>query len=113
MITLDERRKIAQVSLVHNIRRDQTSSRYIQQCMNIRTLQHTLRETDFFTLPNRLKDYSKFEPVNYMLLTYNEFYKMKLKNGDDNLIDINISTDTIKERISNYFKTHRSTNTKN
>ena len=123
MITLEERRKIAQISLVHNVICGHTSSKYILSKINIITPRHRTRNIDFLSLPIRHRDYSKYETINYMLMTYNEFYKYfvpikppnlpnecnvtTIPNCDTYLIDFNTNTNTVKHRVTEYFKRSR------
>lgn len=121
MNTLEERRKIAQISLVQNVICGHTSSKYILSKINIITPRHRTRNIDFISLPVLHRNYSKFEPVNFMLNTYNEYYKYfvpikppNLPNKidvipicDTYLIDFNTSTNNIKHRVAEYFKRSR------
>ena len=69
MITLEERRKIAQISLAHNVLCGQTSSQYILRRIKIRTPRHRVdpaAKTDFLSLPIRNIAYFEHEPINYM-----------------------------------------------
>ena len=75
LITLNERRKIVQVTLVHGIIRREISSQYILDKIKIKVPHYQIRATELLTLPNGKYEYSKFEPINYMLITYNKLYK--------------------------------------
>jgi len=114
MITLEERRKIAQIALVHNVIRGDVSSQYILDRIKIRDPRYRTRLNEFLSLPNRLRDYSRFEPINYMLITYNDFHKLKVPSPsndpkcDKYLIDTAISTKTVKQRITGFLKSNRS-----
>ncbi|XP_055308286.1 uncharacterized protein LOC129572367 [Sitodiplosis mosellana] len=123
MITLEERRKIAQICFIHNVICGQTSSKHIMEKINLRTPRLRTRNTEFLELPTRIYNYSMFEPINYMLITYNEFYKYfniiepNQTNDCDTstipkiyktyLIDFNVSTNTVKQRITDYFRRNR------
>ena len=45
--------------------------------------------------------------MNFMLDTFNELSDKKIPNCDIYLVDFNVSTDTIKKRLIEYFKTSR------
>ena len=88
--------------------------------INIITPRHRTRNIDFLSLPIRHRDYSKYETINYMLMTYNEFNKYfvpikppnegnvtTIPNCDTYLIDFNTNTNTVKHRVTEYFKRSR------
>lgn len=106
MNSLEERRKIAQISFVHNIIRGDVSSKYIIGKINMRILSHNVRNREFLQLPIRRHNYTIFEPINSMLSTYNQFYNLKVPNCNTYLIDFNINSDTVKMRMSEYFKSY-------
>jgi len=108
MITLEDRRKIAQIKFIHNVILGNISSKHILDKIKIRTPHHRTRNKDLLELPTRRADYSKFEPINYMLNTYNQFYSLKLPNCDNYLIDFNVNIVTIKLRLIEYFKNNLS-----
>jgi len=108
MITLEERRKIAQIVFVQNIIHGDISSMYISDNIRLQGRHHRTRNSNFLALPVRKCDYSKYEPINYMLTTYNDFYNLKVTNSDNYLIDHNVNIETIKLRLNNYFKSIRS-----
>ena len=114
MITLEERRKIAQVALIHSIMRGEMSSKHITESINIRIPHHRTRNNEFLSLPNRSTNYAKFEPINHMLITYNDFYRSEIRNVDyyksinpicdTFLIDFNESTNNVKKRMTDFMK---------
>lgn len=134
MITLAERRKIAQILMVHNVLLGHTSSKYIMNEIHIITPHlHTRRKNyldkkNFLKLPIRHRDYAIFEPVNNMLTLYNSFFykyvpikpPLDLDKTNENynnftvsvcdtyLIDYNVSTETVKHRLNEFFKRSRS-----
>ena len=110
MITLNERRQIAQIKIIHGAIRGEISSQYILDKIKINMPRYQIRTTEFLTLPNRKYDYSKFEPINYMLITYNKLYNLKVPNSlnDERLIDLNVTANTVKKRIAEYFRNNRS-----
>lgn len=70
IITLEECRKIAQVSFVYNILKGNITSEFIMNLINIRIPTHATRFTNLLNLPLRLS-IAQFEPINYMLSTFN------------------------------------------
>src|SRR3978361_2398106 len=110
MITLNERRQIAQIKTIHGAIRGEISSQYILDKIKINMPRYQIRTTEFLKLPNRKYDYSKFEPINYMLITYNKLYKLKVPNSlnDECLIDLSVTANTVTKRIAEYLKNNRS-----
>lgn len=108
MITLEDRRKIAQIVFVHNVIHGDISSDFIADNIRLQERHHETRNGNLLALPIRKHDYSKYEPINHMLCTYNDFYKLKFPNCDIFLIDHTVNIETIKLRLNNYFKMIRS-----
>lgn len=106
MVTLEQRRKIAQVAFIHNVLNGHTSSKSTLDRIKMKAHSHRTRNPDFLLLPIGRPDYSEYEPINYMLKTYNEYYKLKVSNCDEYLIDFNASTNVIKQRLTEYFKSN-------
>lgn len=107
MITLSERRKIAQIAFIFNVINGNISSNYIREKIIFKEPHYNIRNHDLLQLSLRKRNYSKYEPTNYMLSTFNEFYHKTLPNSDVKIIDFNVSIDTVKKRIAEYFKTCR------
>lgn len=101
IITLEERRKIAQVSFVYNILKGNITSEFIMNLINIRIPTHATRITNLLNLPLRYSSYAQFEPINYMLSTFNHFYTINIEENcrDIHLIDFNMNIDIIRLRI--------------
>lgn len=106
MTSLEDRRKVAQIAFIHDIIRGDISSEFILSQINIRVLIRNVRNSEFLIIPIRRHNYSKFEPINYMLTTYNQYFNLKVPNCDKFLIDFNISTDTVRKRLFEYFKNY-------
>ena len=104
MITLKQRRSIAQTIFILKVINGEISSSYIMNKLNIRVPSHMTRITQFFNSPVCRTNYMQYEPINYMLSTFNQLYCIKVTNSDIYIIDFDVKTDTIKHRIEEFFK---------
>lgn len=108
MITLSERRKVAQVVFLLNILHGSITSTFIRDHIRFTNTPYSTRAQNSLEIPIRTRNYSQREPINSMLYTFNEFMNKKIPNCDIMMIDLNLSTDTVKKRMSEYFISSRS-----
>ena len=108
MVTLRERRLIAQITFIFNVIRGKLSSKIIMSRINFRTSHHRARDSNLLEISVQSLNYLKYEPVNFMLSTFNSFYHKKLPNCDKFIIDFNFSNDTVKLRLNDYFRCNSS-----
>ena len=104
MLTLEERRSLAQAIFITKIINGGLISNFILSKINFRVPSHSTRDHRLLEIPNELQNYRKYEPSNYMLETYNKFCNMKMPNTNEYVIDFNISIEVVKNRIIEILK---------
>lgn len=96
MITLEERRKIAQISLVLKLINSDITSKFNSNFLEYNELKHFTRNKSFFKLQIRKNAYTLYELINYMLSTFNEIYCKQSDISNEKLIEFEVKVSTVK-----------------
>lgn len=107
MLTLEERRKLAQIVFVLKVIFGFITSNFILSKIRFRVPNHFTRNYRFLEIPIEILNYRSFEPIRYMLSSFNDLANVSMPNSATFLIDFNMSIRALKLRVEDFWKSNR------